>query len=271
MSTFTGVEFLYAEQSKDDVFTIIVRKINGVALEITTEKTGYTYLFVYGRRGILKYESIVVPTYRLNVYKDGNKLEYDYNVTRDAWFCLGLLPDKNGYCKLSNRYFEPPNAGMNLYFTEPTEYPKKSKLDAYVLLQNESKTLKAASHTKEMQTYVDGKKETFDDERKRLDEAENIMIHIGGWYTRWHDNSARSLAGSYGCFGLVPRAQIKTKEEAEKGRTEKLYKDFVPANKNYMIAIRKNIVELCPKDTTPKVLIQKRNSVEQLRTIRWDE
>ena len=42
-----------------------------IKLVITTEITGYTCLFIYGDVAELKYESIVVPTYKMNVVKEG--------------------------------------------------------------------------------------------------------------------------------------------------------------------------------------------------------
>ena len=61
-------------------------------LIITTEITGYTCQFIYGDQRYLDYESLVVPTYKLNVEKNG-KIIGNYNVTRDSWYSRGVIGD----------------------------------------------------------------------------------------------------------------------------------------------------------------------------------
>ena len=129
-----------------------------VKLVITTEITGYTCLFIYGDVAELKYESIVVPTYKMKVEKEG-KIIASYNVTRDSWYSRGVKED--GTIALSNRCFEPADEKVNLYATVPTAYPPSAGVDAFVLLQHGSKELKAKPHTKIMQTFVNG--ENIDD------------------------------------------------------------------------------------------------------------
>jgi hypothetical protein len=256
-------EFIVAQKGSGYV---ILKKRKVVELIITTERTGYTCLFIYGEIGALKYESIVVPTYKLELRED-EKLITTYNVTRDAWYCRGLIRGffRKNRCELSNRCFEPADANLNLYSTTATQHPKYSNIGAYALRQNGSEILKAAPHTKKMNTRVDGS--LIDDEREKLDEAKGVMIHIGGWYYNPIENK-RKLAGSYGCFGIVPKAQVRpTEEMAETDRITEGYKNFrYYANDAYMQAIN-FIVSKCPEGTTPRVLIKKRDFVKQHQTI----
>lgn len=230
-------------------------------LIITTETTGYTCQNIYGAH--LSNRGIVVPVYKLEVVKD-NKVIANYNVTRDSWYNRGLIQRnliRSNKHELSNRCFEPADANVNLYATVPTAYPLKG-LDAYALRQKGSERIKAVSHTNKMNTFVDGT--PIDDARDDLSIASGVMIHIGGWYSK---GSGNALAGSYGCFGVIPQAQIrKTKKEAEDDREKRNYQKFEPANKAYKAAIN-YIINNTPKGTTPQVLIKKRNNVEQLREI----
>jgi hypothetical protein len=240
--------------------------ISNLKLIITTEITGYTCQYIYGDTSHdLNYESIVVPTYKLNVEKDG-KIIASYNVTRDSWYCRGVLTNNWGWddddIELANRCFEPADGNINLYSTVGTAYPPGAGVDALALRQNKSEELAAVPHTKRMQTVVNG--HPIDDARKNLSIATGVMIHIGGWYNK---GSKNKLGGSYGCFGLIPSAQInKTKVEAEKVRTGKSYKDYEPSNKPYKAAF-----EYITKHAGGKnihVIIQKRSNVEQLRTLK---
>ncbi|MBE0393656.1 hypothetical protein HNQ02_003717 [Flavobacterium sp. 7E] len=233
-------------------------------LLITKEITGYTCQFIYGDPSDLDYESLVVPTYRLDVIKNG-KVVTNYNVTRDSWYSRGVIKDNwgpNDDIELSNRCFEPFNENINLFSTVPTAYPPDAELDALALRQNKSEELKAVSHTKRMQTYVDG--ESIDDARKDLGIAIGVMIHVGGWFNNGHTNK---LAGSYGCFGIVPKVQIdKTKGEAEAIRTSKGYKNYEPSNNAYKSAL--NFIIKGSEGMAIHVLIEKRDNVELLRTLK---
>ena len=230
-----------------------------IKLVITTEITGYTCLFIYGDVAELKYESIVVPTYKMNVVKEG-KIIASYNVTRDSWYSRGVKED--GTIALSNRCFEPADEKVNLYATVPTAYPPSAGVDAFVLLQHGSKELKAKPHTKIMQTFVNG--ESIHDYRENLSIAKGVMIHIGGWFKGANGNK---LAGSYGCFGIVPKAQINaTAEEAEKVRKGSLYQNYVPANEAYKAAIKYIVGQA--EGRAIQVVVEKRDKVEELRTLK---
>ena len=103
-------------------------------LIITTEITGYTCQFIYGDQRDLDYESLVVPTYKLNVEKNG-KIIGNYNVTRDSWYSRGVIKDNWGPyddIELSNRCFEPLEK-TNLYSTVPSSYPPGAGVDALAL------------------------------------------------------------------------------------------------------------------------------------------
>lgn len=237
---------------------------DNLKLIITKEITGYTCQFIYGNPSDLDYESLVVPTYRLDVVKNG-KVVANYNVTRDSWYSRGVIKDNwgpNDDIELSNRCFEPLNENANLFSTVPSAYPPGAGLDALALRQNKSDELKAVPHTKRMQTDVNGK--SIDDVRKDLGIASGVMIHIGGWF---NNGSKDKLAGSYGCFGIVPKAQInKIKQEAEAVRTSEEYKNYESSNKAYKSAL--NFIVNEAEGMSIHVLIEKRDNVEQLRTLK---
>lgn len=237
-----------------------LKEISNIKLVITTEITGYTLQYIYGSI-VLKSMVIIVPTYKMNVEKEGKILAF-YNVTRDAWYMRGILKEDNNYkyAQISNRCFEPANENSNLYSTVPTSYP--IGIDAFALRQKGSEFLNAEPHTKEVQTTLNG--EDIDDNRKDYSKAKGVMIHIAGWYNNGEKNK---LAGSYGCFGIVPKAQIfLTKEEAEKVRDNGIYENLEPANQSYKKAI--NYIVKLRGDGKVQVLIKKRTSVEQLKTIK---
>jgi hypothetical protein len=238
--------------------------LTNLKLIITTEITGYTCQFIYGDQSDLDDESLVVPTYRLDVVKKG-KVIANYNVTRDSWYSRGVIKDNwgpNDDIELSNRCFEPLNENANLFSTVPSAYPPGAGLDALALRQNKSEELKAVPHTERMQTFANGK--PIDEARKDLGVTTGVMIHIGGWFNNGHTNK---LAGSYGCFGIVSKAQInKTKQEGEAIRTSKGYKNYESSNKAYKSAL--NFIVEEAEGISIHVLIEKRDNVEQLRTLK---
>ncbi|MBI1669428.1 hypothetical protein [Capnocytophaga periodontitidis] len=235
-----------------------------IKLVITTEITGYTCLFIYGDHNDLDYESIVVPTYKMKVEKDG-KVVASYNVTRDSWYSRGVINDNWGWnddIELSNRCFEPANGNVNLYATRATAYPPGAGVDAFALRQHNSEELNAVPHTKRMQTFVNGK--PIHGCRENLSIAKGVMIHIGGWFKGANGNK---LAGSYGCFGIVPKAQISTTAaEAERVRKDSLYQNYVPANEEYKAAIRYILGQA--EGRAIQVVVEKRGKVEELRTLK---
>ncbi|MCU7618753.1 hypothetical protein NZ698_16275 [Chryseobacterium sp. PBS4-4] len=239
-------------------------KISNLKLIISTEITGYTCQYIYGSHDDLDYESIVVPTYKLNVEK-GGKVIASYSVTRDSWYSRGVINDNwgvNDDIELSNRCFEPANGNINLYSTTPTAYPPGAGVDALALRQNNSEKLNAVPHTTRMQTFVNG--DPIDEPRADLSIATGVMIHVGGWYS---NGSKNKLAGSYGCFGVTPNAQInKTKSGAEKVRTSKSYKDYEISNDAYKKALDYIVKQAGGKNI--HVVVEKRNVVEQLRTLK---
>ncbi|PAM94570.1 hypothetical protein B4N84_11355 [Flavobacterium sp. IR1] len=255
--------FYIAEVDGDTRFQNVKLSITNLKLIITTDITGYTCQFVYGDKSDLDHESFVVPTYRLDVEKNG-KVIAKYNVTRDSWYSRGVTKDNwgpNDDIELSNRCFEPLNKN-NLYATVPTAYPPGAGVDALALRENKSEKLKAVAHTKRMQTYANGK--PIDDARKDLGITTGVMIHIGGWY---YNGTSNKLGGSYGCFGVIPKAQISEKKaDAEKIRLNKEYKDFEPANKAYKSAL--DFILHASEKTTIQVVVKKRENVEQLKTLK---
>ncbi|GIM56834.1 hypothetical protein CAPN006_12270 [Capnocytophaga canimorsus] len=239
-----------------------LKEIPNIKLVITTEITGYTLQYIYGSM-VLKNMVIVVPTYKMDVEKEGKVLA-SYNVTRDAWYMRGILKEDNNYkyAQVSKRCFEPADGNVNLYATEALSYPPNCGIDAFALRQKGTEILNAEPHIKEIQTTLDGK--DIDDNRKDYSKAKGVMIHIAGWFNNGKENK---LAGSYGCFGIVPKAQIfLTKKEAEKVKDNGIYKNLEPANQSYKKAI--NYILKLKEDGKIQVLIKKRTSIEQLKIIK---
>ncbi len=235
-------------------------------LEITTQITGYTCQFIYGT-GENKYKSIVVPTYKLNVKKDGSTI-VSYNVTRDSWYCRGKITQGGGWfgwggtekIQLSNRCFEPQQDDMN-YRTVALQYPHNTDVEAFALRSRGREELDAVPHTKEMQTLVNGN--PIDDPRKSPYKiAKGVMMHIGGFYSAGGKNK---LAGSYGCFGLTPKAQISS-SSAEAGKLQRSegYKNFTPSNEAYKIAFNNIIKQSEGREIW--INIKKRSEIDTLIT-----
>ena len=115
---------------------------------------------------------------------------------------------------------------------------------------------------KEMNTYLNGK--PIDDARKDLGIATGVMIHIAGWYFNEYLKENR-LAGSYGCFGVIPKNQIlETREEAEKWRKKKTYQK--ETSNNYYNNFLNKVISV--RGSNPlHVLIKKRENVKKDETI----
>ena len=110
--------------------------------------------------------------------------------------------------------------------------------------------------------FVNGR--PIHDYRENLSIAKGVMIHIGGWFKGAEGNK---LAGSYGCFGIVPKVQISTTAaEAERVRKDSLYQNYVPANEEYKAAIRYILGQA--EGRAIQVVVEKRGKVEELRTLK---
>jgi hypothetical protein len=254
-------------------------------LIITDNITGYTMANVYAGEGS-KPSLRIVPTYEMILVdaSDPTKAIATYNVTRDAYY--NKMSEKDGQSNeiQINRAFEPADASQNTYDAYRRQYPKKpaTDLEAWNLReQNQDNTkerefsefINASPFTVENNTGIESP-------RKNLGKASGVMIHIGGLYEKTviekdkngNDIEVKKLkiAGSEGCFGVVPRDQIKpTKEEAKADFESGAFKARTPANaayKQYFKFVTDTLKKLMYKDTRPEnekgniqVEIKKRN------------
>lgn len=231
-------------------------------LVITDKVIDYTCQFIYGATYDIDYESIVIPVYEMKLIKNGRILK-TFGVTRDSWYSRGIVND--GFIfddiELTNRCFEPRDADINLYSTVPLEYPVKG-LDAFALRQYGKEQLAAEPHSKRMNTFVDGT--PIDDARSNLDIAEGVMIHIGGYY----DNGiTKKLAGSYGCFGFIPKHQRGSENEMEKWRKKNTYKNVETSNQEYKNFIN-IVVDVRGKDPLRVLIIKRQKNVPKFKTLK---
>lgn len=223
---------LYTDENVKDI--LIPEKY--VLLEITTERTGYTIQKVYGhpnvatrfRSSVEQQPAVVVPTYRAKLTLfDSTKGEtgsrkYDINVTRDAWYYLGVDDSSATWCR--NIAFEPLDGSKNRYLTDQIHFPSAADpiVHGYFLMEAESQRQqhKRFLHAETINLgnkYV----ETL---RTRGDPcfATNVMFHIGGFYmARAGALHAKWLGGSEGCFAFIPQKSVfSSPEGAAKIRME---------------------------------------------------
>jgi hypothetical protein len=170
----------------------------GAKLHITTIEDGYTPLKIYGKES--QRVAFGVPVYQMHLYDSDMNHHYTYYVTRDSWYCLGY---DSGYYYYTNRCFNPGNPKQNLYTGKIWEYP--AQLKALWLHQLGSDNLLAEPRKQEYNVYLNGT--PINAARTDLNKATQVMIHVGGWYYNY-DINKKSLAGSYGCFGVVPGKQV---------------------------------------------------------------
>ncbi|WP_157661726.1 hypothetical protein [Burkholderia ubonensis] len=196
-----------------------------VILKITTAATGYTLQKIYGHPNdnsnwnsvATPQPAVVVPTYRAKLILfdsskgEADSLQYDINVTRDAWYYLGV--DGNGSTWCRNMAFEPADPAKNKYLTEQIHFPSRANknIHGYFLMESESQRGKAPRelHSESIDTANPyGLPISY---RKDGAVANDVMFHIGGIYEaaaiRGH---AKWLGGSEGCFAFVPQKSIRT-------------------------------------------------------------
>ncbi len=240
-----------------------------LTLILTTEITGYACQRIKGETRDINSEdeTIAVPTYKMEMRRGGKLLGF-YNVTRDAWFSRGVIGGSrflinDNDIELVNLSFEPEDAKWNRYYLVPKSYQGE---DCYALFQKDHKgklkdsQLRAVSHEEKMQHYPNGKK--FDEARANPAIAVGVMLHMGGWY---NNGSEDRLGASLGCFGIVPKRQVKSKGEIEELCKTKGYEDFELGNEDYSKAIRYIVKE--SKDKRIYLVIQKRSNVEKYRIL----
>ncbi len=229
-------------------------------LLITDNIIGYTSQHIYGDQ--LGVTEITVPVYDVILIDAQNpsKEIAHFGVTRDAWYSRGTNSEGT---HLVNRAFEPKDGNKNLYGTVPLNYP--SGFSAYALRRQGNANLEAEPFTKDMNTYLNG--EPIDDARENLGIANGVMFHIGGYY---NNGTKNKLAGSYGCFGFIPKNQIyKTKSFAEMVTRAKMYQSNKTSNESYNDAINQ-IIEVKNNTNgikTVQIQVEKRNNVEKARVV----
>lgn len=223
----------YGMGIKNEIYIGIKKAIR---LEITDEVTGYTIQELKGL-SIVDYTfhdpAVIVATYKVNILDivlENDKIiksekKGEFNVTRDAWYCLGEN-DKGNY-ELLNRAFIPDSYSRNLYglFWIPS-YPNvissrliRSNLGAFIFTRFGSRKIPAKPL--DTQTKLNG--DPIDSPRKDVNFATDVMIHVGGTYeVLGYDH----LGGSYGCFGFIPIDDIYSSPElAEKASENDDYDD----------------------------------------------
>lgn len=219
---------LYTDASVKDVS--VPQKY--VILKITTDTSGYTLQKVYGhpndsttlRKSVYPQPAVVVPTFHAKlILFDSNKGEsgstqYDINVTRDAWYYLGV--DSTGATWCRNIAFESANPAKNKYSTEQIHFPPGADniVHGFFLLQDESQRGKDQRNLDAQSVSLANPYGPEISSRKSESIASNIMFHIGGFYVaRAKLDHAKWLGGSEGCFTFIPKRSVHpTPEDASK-------------------------------------------------------
>lgn len=185
-----------------------------IRLIITNQATGYTIQRLKGDSGWLSKNVVIVQTYRVDVfnYEQYEKnFEFSFNVTRDAWYNLGI--EKDTY-KTFNRAFIPADWSKNLYGAMwIPSYPKFSGMGAFILTRYGERKLPAKPLL--TQQTLEGK--PIDSPRNNENFATDVMIHVGGVYEIM---GVDYLGGSYGCFGFIPNDDTYASIEQAKNALE---------------------------------------------------
>jgi RHS repeat-associated protein len=205
-------------------------------LIITTEAYRWTVAALYTDKE--KGDWVVVCTYKMNlVNAQTGEIIHTYNVVRDSPY------EKKDGTKI-DRAFEPADGRTNLYAGVQIDY---HKLPAFKLHQKGSECLHAKPFTAEDNKGID-------EPRKDLGVATGVMVHIGGLYI--NDENELTVAGYYGCFGVVPTAQTyATEAEAKAALDSGTFEEHTPANANYkkfVDFVAKKVQELKHQDTRPE-------------------
>jgi len=200
-------------------------EIFGISLKllVTDEEVGYTLIRVFDYGTALTkvttftslFQNPIQPAYSAKVYKctlalfKNNVISeklYSFAVTLDAWQWAGDVNDNQLY--ILNRAFEPDGQidfdGVD--YTYPNEVHGYIQLPAFKLFLNNDVILPAKPLER---TTLYNSLEPIGEPRSNLNEATNVMVHIGGHYTRGFMDW---LGGSLGCFGFVESKDVKKSE-----------------------------------------------------------
>lgn len=213
----TVMPYLKQATTKTSVKTEVLYEPQ-VRLIITNQVTGYTIQRLKGDSDMFSKNVVIIPTYRVDVFnyeKCEKKLEFSFNVTRDAWYNLGV---ENGKHKILNRAFIPADWSKNLYGAMwIPSYPRFSGMGAFILTRYGERKLPAKPLL--TQKTLEGK--SIDSPRNDENFASDVMIHVSGVYEIF---GIDYLGGSYGCFGFIPDDDIYgTIEKAKKALEKNLY------------------------------------------------
>lgn len=174
-------------------------KGNYVLIEITNKITGWTIAKIYGS-GTVKalaietYETIV---YYINSSNEKKKLT-TFNLTRDGFYDLGIDP-KTKKSKIVNRASEPLN-NVTVRATATVDYA--DTYGAYALDPFHVEEL-----PKEWNYFTNGLEIPKTVKRKSSKMAEDVMIHIGGYYTK-RKGTKYKIGGTYGCYGVIAKSMV---------------------------------------------------------------
>jgi hypothetical protein len=232
-----------------------------IRIVITNKITGYTIQGLKGEDYIFSDPVVVIPTYKVNIinYDDKNKngkLEFSFNVTRDAWYSLGK--NNKGSFELLNRAFVPENWNQNLYgvYWIPS-YPNQLKvvrsgLDAFIFTRFGKRKIPA--QPLKTQKLLNGT--NIDHHRAEENFATDVMIHIGGTYeVMGYDH----LGGSFGCFGYIPIDDIYATPELAKKASENDDYDDLTSNSEWKKEADKIIKLSFEKKKELRILLEYRD------------
>jgi hypothetical protein len=267
--------YAYFMKVSEKVSVKIVIDIKYPKLYISTIKTGFTIQKLYGHNAakslLIPFEpAVVVETYKayLKFYENGTTKDViEFNVTRDAWWYLGI---KNHKYHLLNRTFEPLDGNINLYLTEEIHFPSKApdECRGYFLKQKNQRVLNAEP----FETDVDLENKEIGDNRNKKDKAKNVMLHIGGVYKAGVKGlGVEWLGGSLGCFAFIPDNDVfPTEELARKASYSDDYDDDL--SNSHWLKVTNKINELRSLDTQKRfyIIINKRADWIKTKTINLD-
>jgi RHS repeat-associated protein len=174
---------------------------------ITAEVTGYTIARIYGVGTVT---CISVKTYKAIVYdvnkETGKRKELgSFNVTRDGFYDLGT-DSESQKSVLVNRASEPLK---DVTVEAISTHDYADTYGAYALAPFDIEPLPI-----QYDKFKDGRNIPVEVKRENPKKATNVMIHIGGYFTK-KDGTLNAVGGTYGCYGIVDPSQVlKTSEEA---------------------------------------------------------
>jgi|GEM_PF-2609402 len=181
-------------------------KGNYILIKISNKISGWTISKIYGAGTI---NVLAIATYETIIYyvdNDNNKKELTkFNLTRDGFYDLGIDP-KTKKSKIVNRSSEPLKE-INIKAIATVDYA--DTYGAYALDPFDIEEL-----PRDFDYFTDGEPISYKVKRKSPKTAADVMIHIGGYYTKAKGSKHR-IGGTYGCYGVIsPKMVFSTWKEA---------------------------------------------------------